>query len=285
MSTSNSNRMAILLDASLCLFHETYMVREYYGGQEIAQLLFTWLSYLFPEVRYFTICLVGEIGLLFHGMNRSWVNIHHQKSLDFYTRILRGGPGASLVYKANRRQLRAIFTADARILLKSNYKKVLLGALSEDVRAVLGPDGQNEKVALLKTIEPFDKMSFEGYQTVENREIFRDRLYSTGMWEVVFFVLISQPGRMTSEQAEAEPSKGEGSEADERSATAVWDGSEVGRKRRSWTFGRMHYNMREESVRSSRSATCDRHDDNNKKFFCPSDSNRRSQFNPRRRRQ
>ena len=64
-----------------------------------------------------------------------------------------------------------------------NCEKVLLGGLSEDLRAALKketltlPPGKE----LLKTLEPLEKMGFEGYKTVKNQDIFRDQLYATGM--------------------------------------------------------------------------------------------------------
>ena len=159
------------------------MIRGFSGGQEIAHLLLAWLGCLFPEVQFFSVYLVGEFGRVFDRMNESQVNIHRDTVLEFAQGLSQAVQGG----------LRFTQQTDDKCILFSRLvqgystnpddKIVLLGALSYDIRAVLGGDNQTalEKIALLKTLEPLEEMGFKDYQTVENRKIFRDRLYSTGM--------------------------------------------------------------------------------------------------------
>lgn len=59
------------------------MVSGYQGGQEVAQLLLPWLVSQFPEVRHFSLYLVGDSERLFGKMDQSFVNIHPQTFLEF----------------------------------------------------------------------------------------------------------------------------------------------------------------------------------------------------------
>lgn len=162
---------------------KTYMVRGYRGGQQIAQLLLTWLGHLFPEVRYFSICLVGEFGHIFDEMNESLVNIHRQTFLDFAQELSEAAQGQVQFSRPMDDKCDLFSRLVQEYSLNPDYNKVLLGALSEDTRAVLGAGDQttSKKTALLETLEPLTGTDFDNYQRITNRVIFRDRLYAAGM--------------------------------------------------------------------------------------------------------
>ena len=63
-----------------------------------------------------------------------------------------------------------------------NHRKVLLGALSDNIRTVLKEENPKpETITLLQTVESLESMDFDLFQKVLNKRIFRDRLYCAGM--------------------------------------------------------------------------------------------------------
>ena len=64
----------------------------------------------------------------------------------------------------------------------ANCQRVLLAALSEDVRTVLEEEHPTpEKITLLETAESLESIEFDLFQKISNKRIFRDRLYCAGM--------------------------------------------------------------------------------------------------------
>ena len=86
--------MTVILDANVCLFQETYLVRGFQGGQKIAQLLLTWLGSLFPKVQHFSLYLVGDFNRLFGKMDESFVDIHPQTFLEFGSGLAEAASGS-----------------------------------------------------------------------------------------------------------------------------------------------------------------------------------------------
>ena len=82
--------------------------------------------------------------------------------------------------------------------MDENGQKVLLEALSEDVRTVLEEEQPTpERITLLETVESLEKTEFDDFRKVSNKRIFRDRLCR---WDVKMecFCPFSRSGKMTS---------------------------------------------------------------------------------------
>ena len=175
--------MSVILDANICLFHDTYVDRGFQRGQEIGRLLLDWLVVQFPDVRSFSVYIIGDFSRLWSKKDKSGVNIHPEKLLEFaegmsdtvrrqvqFTSQKKSDKG-SLFSEMLRQQ-----TAD------ENGRKVLLGALSEDIRTVLKEEHPKpETITLLESVESLESTDFDLFQKVSSKRIFRDRLYCAGM--------------------------------------------------------------------------------------------------------
>ena len=182
MTTSTATTMDVVLDGNTCLFHESYMERGFEGGQETSQLLLNWSAAKFPEIRSFSVYIVGDFSRLWSKTDKSEVNIHQEilgefaagmadrvrRQVQFSSR--KRGDKGSVFSELVRQQ-----TAD------KNGRRVLLGALSDDIRTVLQENPQPETITLLQTVESLESVEFDLFQKVSNKRIFRDRLCCAGM--------------------------------------------------------------------------------------------------------
>lgn len=142
MSSIRGQTMAVLLDANICIFQERYMTGGFEGGREIARLLLAWLALQFPGVQYFSIYLVGDFSRLTDRMNEALVPVLPSAILDFLEGFSSSVQGKVEFTSGSHLDKATLFaemlqqhSADPRC------RQVLLGALSEGFRSVLGGEG------------------------------------------------------------------------------------------------------------------------------------------------
>ena len=186
MSSSTSTTLAVILDANICMFDDAYLVRGAQGGKEIAQILLAWLALQFPEVRSFSLYLIGDFDRLFAKMDKSLVNIRPEIFLAF-TRGLAQAASGNIEFKTSQDTDKASVFSELmqQPATDPDEQQILLEALSQDLRSVFAeekPEGKVERVALLETVERLEGApGLDKFRKISNDRIFRDRLYFAGM--------------------------------------------------------------------------------------------------------
>ena len=178
--------MIVALDANVCLFQETYVVKGFQEGKEMAQLLLAWLGSQFPSIQHFSLYLVGDFNRLFSKMDESNVNINPDTFLEI-------GRGLA-EYVSGSVELQTDPESDKALVFSQLLKQqsgnspdqpILLGALSQDMRAILEEEkqgGSSDRIVLLETVERLAiTPEMEEFRKISNSRIFRDRLYCAGM--------------------------------------------------------------------------------------------------------
>ena len=186
MSTSTSTTLDVFLDANICMFDDTYLVRGAQGGKEIAQILLAWLALQFPEVRSFSLYLIGDFDRLFVKMDQSWVNIHPGTFLEFTHGFAQAVSG-NIEFRTSQNTDKASVFSELmqQSAAAHDDQQILLGALSQDVKLILEEEkreGSTERIALLETVERLAPTpEADEFRKTSNNRIFRDRLYCVGM--------------------------------------------------------------------------------------------------------
>ena len=150
----------------------------------MAQLLLAWLAMEFQGIHVFTLYLMGEFGCMFDRMNQANVNISRKTVFEFAEGFAQAAH-RQVEFRNQSKDKNILFAELTRKhSTDPNCGKILLGGLPENLQAAFEKENRTlprGKVALLKISEPLEKMSFEGYQTVKNQDIFCDRLYAASM--------------------------------------------------------------------------------------------------------
>lgn len=175
--------MTIILDANVCLFHETYLMRGSSGGRELAQILLAWLAIQFPGILSFELYLAGDIDRLLTIMNRSWVGLPPSRLVEFMAGLAQSVNGG-VEFKTGEDIDKASFFS--RLLQDqaggSEQQQVLLGASTRDLRSIFEEEEKRKEslgeIALLKTVESLEETELGEFQRISNNRIFRDQLYA-----------------------------------------------------------------------------------------------------------
>ena len=168
------------------MLQTSYNICNTQGDQEVARILLAWLALQFPEVRSFSLYLIGDFDHLFAKMDQSWVNIHPGTFLEFTHGFAQAVSG-NVEFRTSQIMDKASVFLELMQQSVTDHEdqQILLGALSQDVKSILEEEkreGSTERIALLETVERLAPTPEVGeFRKISNNRIFRDRLYCAGM--------------------------------------------------------------------------------------------------------
>lgn len=116
-------------------------------------------------------------------MDKSGVNIHPETLSEFAAGMSDRVRRQVQFSSRKRSDKGSVFSELVRQqTADENGRRILLGALSDDIRTVLQEENpQPGTITLLQTVESLESVEFDLFQKVSNKRIFRDRLYCAGM--------------------------------------------------------------------------------------------------------